>query len=348
MIKKIVSVLVQFVVWLVLICLVAEIALRLFGGYGHSLVYQPDERLLWVPEPGVWKDIVTQARTTISPDGFRYPVKLEPKTPGQVRIFAFGDSVTQGWGMDDDHTYSADLQKLLSASNCRASNFQVISAGVNAYPNSIVLERMTEVVESNFQPDLVIVGYSFNTGYENFADLQGDNRQALLRRVKMKSIVRRSALYEYLIENVLRHVVYYRLKKKILNGSWNTTYDPNTDVQKYKERLHAAHALCLAHHIPMVMIIFGSDGQMSGVAELQGATLEFAKAENVPIINMIDAWGHLDHTPLYIDHNHPSAEGHELIAEQLLPLIKAQLPACAAANTTSAAATEAPAHAAQN
>ena len=81
-----------------------------------------------------------------------------------------GITVTQGWGMDDDHTYSSDLQRLLGASSCRASNFQVISAGVNAYSNGLVLERMKEVVQSDFQ-------------HTEFTNLEDENRSSIQVRL---------------------------------------------------------------------------------------------------------------------------------------------------------------------
>jgi len=46
------------------------------------------------------------------------------------------------------------------------------------------------VLDDNYQPDAVVVAYSFNTGFERLPDLQGADRQKFLHRVELKSIAR--------------------------------------------------------------------------------------------------------------------------------------------------------------
>src|SRR5579871_2713831 len=78
-----------------LLCVAFELVLRLFG-YGHYTIYRPDERLLWVPEPGRTLTVVNHLPITINDQGFRYPVNLTQKQSDQFRVIAFGDSSTQG------------------------------------------------------------------------------------------------------------------------------------------------------------------------------------------------------------------------------------------------------------
>jgi len=114
-----------------ILCLAFELVLRLFG-YGHYTIYRPDERLLWVPEPGRTLTVVNHLPITINNQGLRYAVDLQPKQADQFRVISFGDSFAQGWGVDDDSHFSAILEKKLNQGSCSKEHFQSISAGVNA------------------------------------------------------------------------------------------------------------------------------------------------------------------------------------------------------------------------
>ena len=311
--------------WVLAICLFFEVILRLFG-YGSYVIYRPDQRLLWVPTPG--KHRVTEINhrpETINEQGFRYRENLTSDHNGIYRIFAFGDSVTMGWGVDDDSTYSAQLEKLLNSQNCPNLRFQVVSAGVNAYPQALAVERLNEVVaEGDYHPDAVILGYTFNTGFERLADLQGADRQKLLHRVELKSIARRIAIYNFLIEGILRNLVYYRLREKMMLGTWDTAASaPNLPVSHYLKELEKAREVTEAHHVPLIMIMFGTKGEFAPEHPYQKAMLEFAHANQVPIVNMMDVMRSQDQDAMYSDDLvHPSPAGHAVIAQQLAPVVR--------------------------
>jgi lysophospholipase L1-like esterase len=311
------------ILWFVLICLFFEVALRFFG-YGRYVIFRPDERLLWVPMPGKHVTVINHLPETINSQGFRYPETLTLDHPGIYRIFAFGDSVTMGWGVGDDSTYSAQLEKMLNSQGCPNTKFQVISAGVNAYPEALAVERMKETLAAGFKPDAVILAWSFNVGFEVVADLQGADREKFLRRVELKSIARRSAIYNFLIEDLLRDLVYYRLRSKVITGSWDTPAAPSAPpVEHYIKELEEARDLAQANHIPLIMIMFTTKGRSVLVHPYQQAMFDFAKANNIPMVNMIPIFQKQDQNALFPDDlAHPSAAGHTLIAEQLLQVVR--------------------------
>jgi lysophospholipase L1-like esterase len=311
------------VLWFLAILLLLEVGLRFFG-YGSYVIYRPDERLLWLPVAGSHKVTeINQLPITISADGFRYPETLGPKQSSQYRIFTFGDSVTMGWGVDDHSTFSADLEKLLNAGSCASTKFQVVDAGVNAYPNALVADRLKKVLEDNYQPDAVVVTYSFNTGFEHLAKLQGKEREQLLHRVKMKSIARRSALYNFLIEGLLRRVMYYRFRELMIQGSWDTAKQHQViDVGQFADGLNQAKQAADAHHVQLVLLLLGSEGETTEAHPYQKAMADFAQQNNVPIVNMIQVLKVRDQQGLFLDHVHPTAVGHALIADQLAATVR--------------------------
>jgi lysophospholipase L1-like esterase len=313
----------RFIVWLVALCAFSELALRIFG-YGSYIQYRPDQQLLWVPEPGRNRlTVANHKRITINDQGFRYPTDLGPKQPGQYRIFSFGDSVTMGWGVDDESHYSAILEKLLNSSSCRSAHVQVVSAGVNAYPNSLVIERLKKVLGDNYQPDLGILAYSFNTGVEHLPLLQGVERQKFLHRVELKSIARHSATYNFLIEDLLRDVAYYRFRELLMQGTWDTARQrPDNDVSGFVSGLQEALSISRSYHVQLIFLLLSSENQTAELHPYQRAMLDFAYENSVPIVNMVDILRSQDQSVIFMDHVHPTAAGHERIAQELAQAIR--------------------------
>jgi lysophospholipase L1-like esterase len=310
----------RFLFWVVAVIIALEIGLRPFG-YGHYVLYRPDERLLWLPLPIHGVTEAGHKSITISPDGFRYKVKLAPKKDGQVRIFDFGDSVTMGWGVDDDSTFSADLERMLNSS-CPKHQFQVVNAGVNAYPNSLVIERMKTVIGDNFQPDIAVFDYSGNTAMEGLVDKQGSDREKFLSRVRWKGWVRRSAIYNFFIEDLLRYVVYYRLKHVLVAGSLDTAQaKQELDVDKFNARLNDGLKYCQSHNVKMILLVTGTRGERALEHPFQQAMLDFGREHNLPVVNMVDVWKSMDQGQIFQDHGHPSPMGHATIATQLFATI---------------------------
>ena len=308
----------KFMAWFFGIIFGLEIILRLFG-YGSYVLYQPDQQLLWVPVPGSHKITETNhLPITINAEGFRYTHDLQPKQDGQYRVMTFGDSVTMGWGVGDDSTYSAVLEKLLNTDGCSGKQIQVIDGGVNAYPNALAAQRLKKSIDENYQPDTVILAYAFNTGFERLAALQGKDRDQLLHRVEMKSLARRSALYNFLIEDLLREVMYYRFRELLLQGSWDTAKEHQViDVDQFTAGLSKAKEAADSHHSQLVLLLLGSEGETSPAHPYQKAMQQFAQQNNVPIVDMISWLSSKDQKGFFMDHVHPTAAGHALIAQQL-------------------------------
>jgi lysophospholipase L1-like esterase len=324
------------VMWFLVLCLLFEGTLRLFG-YGHYTIYRPDQRLLWVPEPGRTLTVVNHLPITINNQGFRYGQDLTPKRDDQFRVIAFGDSSTQGWGVDDDSHYSAVIEKTLNHGTCTREHFQVVSAGVNAYPNSLVAEKLKEVVENDAtRPDVAIVAYSYNSNFEKLTQLQGADREKFLRRVEWKSIARRSAIYNFVIEDLLRKFAYYRLRHMLMAGTLDTLKGmDDLDVDQFNRNLQQSLDLCRSHHVQLVFLMLGSDGQTPEMPmhPFQKAMMDFAAKEHVPMVNMIPIISTKDQNAMFMDPAHPTVAGHQIIAGELVKTIST-LPAYESACST--------------
>jgi lysophospholipase L1-like esterase len=330
--------------WLLGLCLAFELVLRLFG-YGNYTTYNADDRLLWVPKPGRTVTVDNHLAITINHQGLRYASELGPKQKGEFRVMAFGDSATQGWGVDDNSHYSAVLDRLLNQNPCPGEHFQVVSAGVNAYPNALVGEKLKQVEEDpTFQPDIVIRAYSFNSNFERLPKLQGEARKKFLRQVEFKSIIRRSAIYNFVIEDLLRRVVYYKVRHMLMAGTLDTmggmdNLDVNAVTTSFQESLDETRA----HHAQLVFLVLATkDQKANDLHPFQKAMLDFAAANHIPVVNMVDALQTNAPADFYMDPVHPTAVGHKIIAEQLYNVIHSlpvytsacQPPAVNVANST--------------
>jgi lysophospholipase L1-like esterase len=318
--------------WFVAFCLAFELVLRLFG-FGNYTIYRADEKLLWVPEPGRTVTVDNHLPITINHQGLRYASDLAPKQKGEFRVMAFGDSATQGWGVDDDSTYSAFLERKLNQSGCAGEHFQAVSAGVNAYPNALVGEKLKEVEEDpTFQPDVVIRAYSFNSNFERLPKLQGAARQKFLRQVEFKSIIRRSAIYNFVIEDLLRRVAYYKMRHMLMAGTLDAVGGmDNLDVNSVNASLQQSLDEARAHHAQLVLLVLASKDETSkDMHPFQKTMLDFAAANRVPVINMIEVLEQQPVSNFYMDPVHPTAVGHQAIADRLYTVIRG-LPAYAAA-----------------
>jgi lysophospholipase L1-like esterase len=332
--------------WLIAICVAFEIVLRLFG-FGNYTIYRPDEKLLWVPVPGRTVTVDNHLPITINDQGLRYASDLTAKGKGEFRIMAFGDSATQGWGVDDNSTYAAFLGQKLNQEGCPGEHFLSVSAGVNAYPNALVGEKLKEVEEDPiFQPDVVIRAYSFNSNFERLPKLKGAARARFLRQVEFKSIIRRSAIYNFVIEDLLRRAVYYKMRHMLMAGTLDTVGGmDNLDVNAVAASLQQSLDETRAHQAQLVLLVLASkDQKENDLHPFQKAMLDFAAANHVPVVNMIDVLHANAPADFYMDPVHPTAAGHKIIADQLyqvvrgLPVYQAACQQAEAANSAVAAA----------
>jgi lysophospholipase L1-like esterase len=335
--------------WFIALCVGFELVLRLFG-YGNYTIYRPDEKLLWVPVPGRTVTVDNHLPITINRQGFRYASEITAKPKGEFRVMAFGDSATQGWGVDDNSTYAAFLGQKLNQDSCPGERFLSLTAGVNAYPNALVGEKLKEVEEDpTFSPDVVIRAYSFNSNFERLPKLQGAAREKFLRQVELKSIIRRSAIYNFVIEDLLRRAVYYKMRHMLMAGTLDTLGGmDNLDVNAVNASLQESLDETRAHNAQLVLLVLASkDQKPNDLHPFQKAMLDFAAANQVPVVNMVDVLSKNAPADFYMDPVHPTAVGHKVIAEQLYNVIRS-LPAYTSACQQSASVNSAVASASSN
>jgi hypothetical protein len=103
----------------------------------------------------------------ISPEGFRYSgnKSLTLNSEGK-NIYVFGGSTTFGYGVDDNSTIAAHLQKFLSKAYPK-KNINVFNFGRAYYYSSQELALLTHLIRKNKIPSIAIFIDGLNEGQKN-------------------------------------------------------------------------------------------------------------------------------------------------------------------------------------
>jgi lysophospholipase L1-like esterase len=92
--------------------------------------------------------------------GLRGPDYSPIPAPGTLRILVTGDSVTMGWGVDEEAAYPALLAELLDRANPDVRH-EVLNAGIAGASIGEAMDRL-EMADAAYAPDLLIYGFTAN------------------------------------------------------------------------------------------------------------------------------------------------------------------------------------------
>jgi lysophospholipase L1-like esterase len=283
------------------------------------------------------------------------------KPPGEFRALMLGDSVTMGFGVTYDETFSAHLERKLAQNATGYSTFEVINTGVHGYSTYQELRIFEESLA--FDPDFVAVGFCLNDITEPFvvseqyggvgldyhgvsqtstplvgwlANDTGYGRLLQLLAQKAKSVEAEKRLEIY---NVRRMAELSSSDPKI-QEAWRITL----------AHLEAVYDLARESGKPVVLVVFPFTFQLSDESsrEPQRILLEHARKHGVPAIDfapifervVFDDPEHLEFLrnrgystediekfykwridKYFFDADHFTSEGNAVIAEALLKFL---------------------------
>jgi lysophospholipase L1-like esterase len=306
-----------------LLCIViGEVTLHLMG-YGNLEVYDPDPRMYWRLKPNQsCFTKVDHKPVRVNSLGTRGP-EFQPSKPAQTfRILSLGDSRTFGWGLTEDETYSARLGHLLQEKFGAGKRVEVINAGVNgwAYDQMYVYFRDVGV---GYHPDLVIVGEG--NGWTQFSEKSSPEFiKKFMWRVRLKNILRRSAIYHYAVELKLKNF-YERHRAKFIPVDPNQ--DPYFKEQQRKEPQEvfrgAIEELCsiaVSNHVQPLILYLPTvpDLTTTNSRPILETKQAVAKKLNIPLVDPTTNLRKGSES-LYLEGDpiHLNVEGNRILAEAL-------------------------------
>jgi lysophospholipase L1-like esterase len=233
------------------------------------------------------------------------------------RVLVFGDSATYGWGVRDEETFAMRLGGRLADAGLPV---EVVNGGVNAY--ALFQEEIAFGRALALAPDAAVFAFSFNESWQNLQWLDEAGRERVLRGVRWKNWLRKSAIFHFFGEIQLRFL-YDRLRGELtsdLHGGRVRTDDER--LVRYRETLARIESRARAANVPVAFLVLPTRGKTTA-DPYQQAMLDFARERRIPVLDLTggpemrpDEWF------LPMDTVHPSAAGHADLARRLEPLVR--------------------------
>jgi lysophospholipase L1-like esterase len=267
-----------------------------------------DNPLVFRHKPS-WETRYGDVHVTYNERGLRDRPIL-PKAPDEYRILALGDSVTFGWGVDQDKTFAARLESMLPSRLHRP--VRVINSGVGGY-NTVQEVTYFKQEGIALQPDLVLLTYvqndidELNPAWNPWAS-DSLERKSVTDRVN--SMVRKLWLYR-----LAYHTYNYGLRKAHPKTTTTTSPQEETGWQQSMAALQELVRLCEARNIPLIVFFERMSPGDSNLL-LHDVLLH---AHGAPVHDMapwFEGFDPLSLTNSKVD-SHPNAEGHRVMAEHM-------------------------------
>ncbi len=168
---------------------------------------------------------------TINSSGYRG----HEGTPGKYngyRILALGDSITFGYALPVEATFSFQLQQLLLREK---PDFEVLNFGVNGYD---ILQEVAILEHRGlkFMPDLVVVGYCLNDA----GIVSSELKRIAKIQYRQSNILFRSRLFQFVSDRVDRYRTINWTSQQNTPEVFSRTYKDQIDkIAPSEKNLHA-------------------------------------------------------------------------------------------------------------
>ncbi len=236
-----------------------------------------------------------------------------PADPSLFRIAALGDSFTFGFGVAEEETYPAVLERILNgSSSARDRRFEVLNLGVvgyNTIDEAVVLEHRALPLD----PRVVLLGYVLN-------DPESDPRQSLHRHFDPPSWWRHSHALRLL------HLGWNRVEVYRTGGGDYIRYLHAPQGEKWRGVVDAFRKIGKATRdrgTQVVVAIFPvlprEDWGGYPYRDLHARVSEAARAEQFRVVDLLPVFSPVPPRDLRLspEDDHPGRLAHDLAARAL-------------------------------
>lgn len=260
--------------------------------------YHPD--LIWAPR---------RSHTVFNSQGFRGEEIHGPKRPGEVRIFAVGDSNTLGWAGQDGTHWPGNLQLLARQ---QYGGVTVVNAGVWGYASFQGVARFRQTLQ--YDPDIVLVSFGSNDAH---LVLEPDSAY------KARSL-RYSVTGQWLQR--------FRLGELLLSAldgrSRKAEFVPRVSLDDFRANLRTIASEAKARGVEVVLLTRPYIGAVENElwwknrgADYSVAAAEVAASEHLGFVDVYSFFK--DRDDLFADESHFTDDGHAQAAAIIWAHIKA-------------------------
>ena len=310
--------------------------------YAWELV--ASRRMVWEehPTPGAGYTLIKPGshyewqgiQVEINSHGLRDHETTYEKPSATFRILNLGDSIVMGWGVREENTYGQRLESMLNEGSSGEQRFEVINAGVPGWNLENALAYL-QAEGLKYEPDLILLGLTMSNDIKGDSALLAENYPAPLKWL-------RSHTYFWPFLTVqLRW-----LEARAEGRERIDVIDPPTNPDKYFPRdpeaqqwnefwnlVSEINRVAAEKDVPVALIIFPLEFQVideSYPTLPQEIFMAKAAEAGIPALDILPGFRQaclekpgsacqLEDRYLFADvWMHPSAEGHKLIADELV------------------------------
>ncbi len=274
-----------------------------------------------VEEPFLHRELGTRFKVSTNSRSLRYKEIPVGRQPNTVRLLALGDSTTFGWGVEQDETYPAQLERILQEKHPEVV-IQVLNGGVPGYTSFQGLHHFKRNCLP-YEPDIVLFGYIVQDARKTAIT---DKQQRLIDLEVQRR--RLNPLYRIRLVRYLhwQYVKYLSWKNQRLSdeAKADPTAETRVPLADYKENILTFARLCKENHAQLVL--FGFPLEVIGYTKHHRDLLaRVAKEEGLPHFdpsNQIHEAARRETLYFPKDKGHPNARGCALIARLLADYIE--------------------------
>ncbi len=301
---------------------VGEIGLRILGHRGVAMldmseqVRPVDDEIVdyrYIPNSEHWTGDVVYS---INEAGFRDDAHEIEKPPGTTRVAVIGDSVTYGFGVQQDLIFSAEAGRRLG------SDFELINIAMSGL-NAPQVVHLLEAEGLRYDPDLVVMNFVLNdcdffTRYRAALEFTRakDGEIGLLGITidpRIKRAIKASALVYFLSQQAERLFG----TEDVSHGDYVLSiWDDEGNRALVSDALDRFAALRAEHGFEPVILIWPVIAEFDGYAyqEIHDWIVAEGRARGLDVIDLLPPFAEeAAHDAYYLspnDYFHPNAKGH--------------------------------------
>ena len=212
-------------------------------------------------------------------------------------IAAIGDSMTMGWGVNDDETFSYNLQKLLGK--------KVINLGVSSYGT---IREIKKLKSSKFynQIDTILVQYHLNDIYEN-KELDINKSYSLEEYDAFFNSSKNEKYSVFLLKN-------YKKSLRLLFTHLKDLFFPRKEIHNIDEHLDILEKLLIEN--------LGQENKRIYVFIINDPHKSYVYSKNRKFENFQFEIIQIKKNHLFIIDDHMNRDGHKFVGNKLLNLLQ--------------------------
>lgn len=314
------------VVWIAILG-VGELSARLWiDRYGNAL--DTTRRILAIDPNIGWKqraNLATQfAGASLHTDERGWRIALGGKTDGKAVVF-FGPSSTFGWGVADEKTYPAMLEKY-------SDSYRSVNAGEIGYSSAqgVILAASIEDISTPF----AVIAYGVNDldRHRFYYESTDDDAREFAKEhsavgAKVTNVMFSSSLVNItfkLLAKVIARPAPFEVDKHVRVSADDFRKNMTTIVEKMHERDSRVVLVTTAVHFPESgdeRVLRESEQIRNGVSEYNQIVRDVASSSNSHLLDLDVVFAGHDPNALFVDPVHFSETGNEMVAHALADIL---------------------------